>query len=123
MINQEGQEEAFEIECSGYSENENRGWAFSGAKTSAIGEAAKYLLWQMAVYKGEYKAPEVKVDWSKPGLVIVPFGKHKDKTIAQIWKDAPDYVIWLSEKSNNANVKKASELFLDLSLGGKDGKN
>lgn len=44
----------------------------------------------------------------------VTFGKHKGKTLGQIYKEAPDYIEWLSERANDTVLRKAAtELLLN----------
>jgi hypothetical protein len=39
---------------------------------------------------------------------VIPFGKHKGKTMEQVDKDNPDYLVWLSAQDNtNPDVVKA----------------
>jgi hypothetical protein len=95
-----------EIPTHGYNENANRGWAFSGAKTSAISEAVKYLLWQMRVYKGEYHAKPMSE--KEPSEIALTFGKHKGKSLEEIWQEDSGYIRWLmSAEKTNDGLKKA----------------
>src|SRR5690606_20050355 len=38
----------------------------------------------------------------------VSFGKHKGKTLGQIYKEAPDYIECLSERANDTVLRKAA---------------
>lgn len=38
----------------------------------------------------------------------VTFGKHRGKTLGQIYKEAPDYIEWLSGKANDTAIRKAA---------------
>lgn len=40
------------------------------------------------------------------------FGKHRGKTLGQIYKEAPDYIEWLSGKANDEAVRKAAAMIL-----------
>ena len=37
------------------------------------------------------------------------FGKHKNKSIGQVWKTNPDYVKWISREFSNLSVKNAAQ--------------
>lgn len=41
------------------------------------------------------------------------FGKHKGKTIGQVYKEAPDYIVWLADKANDPAMRKAARMLLD----------
>jgi len=101
----------YEIETSGYAENSNRGWAFSGAKTSTIGEATKYLLWQMRVYKGEYHAkPQSE---KAPNEIVLTFGKNKGKSLATILNEDRGYIEWLAKDAKQDWLKAAASKLLE----------
>ena len=40
------------------------------------------------------------------------FGKHRGKTLGEIYKEAPDYIEWLSGKANDEAVRKAAAMIL-----------
>lgn len=42
----------------------------------------------------------------------INFGKHRGKTVEQIYKEDTGYVKWLSEKAKDPTVKKAAEIVL-----------
>lgn len=42
----------------------------------------------------------------------INFGKHKGKTLGQIYKEAPDYVEWLKDNARDEVVKKAAIMLL-----------
>ena len=41
------------------------------------------------------------------------FGKHKGKTIGQVYKEAPDYIVWLADKANDQAMRKAARMLLN----------
>lgn len=43
----------------------------------------------------------------------INFGKHRGKTLGQIYKEAPDYIQWLSTKANDEVVRKAAAMLLN----------
>src|SRR5690606_29527760 len=43
----------------------------------------------------------------------INFGKHRGKTLGQIYKEAPDYIEWLSGKANDASIRKAARMLLN----------
>lgn len=43
----------------------------------------------------------------------IGFGKHRGKTLGQIYKDAPDYIEWLAGKANDQVIKKAAAMLLN----------
>jgi hypothetical protein len=117
MINVDGESRRIEIPTFGYNENEDQGWAFGGARTSCIGNAAKMLLWQLSVYKGEFKPKALNedADMSKPGLIVIPFGKHKGETLIGLLKNGGrSYIDWLAQKSTDEKVKQAAILIAQL---------
>lgn len=98
--------ERLEIPTNGYNENEDLGWALSGAKTSMISEATKPLLWQMRVYKGEYK---VKPQSQKiPNEITLSFGKYNGETLEQVWEKDSGYIRWLAKEAQQDWLKKAA---------------
>lgn len=40
------------------------------------------------------------------------FGKHRGKTLGEIYKEAPDYIEWLSGKANDSSIRKAAAIIL-----------
>lgn len=94
------------ILANGYSDNYDRGYAVRGALTNAQGAAASKLGWQLSVYQNKRSHRDMRA----PADVVIPFGKHKGKKISE----APvDYVRWLAEETNNADLKAAAQAFLD----------
>lgn len=47
------------------------------------------------------------------GKVTMPFGKHRGKTLSEIYNEAPDYIEWLAENSNNDDIRFAAENILE----------
>lgn len=47
------------------------------------------------------------------GKVTMPFGKHKGKTLSEIYDEAPDYIEWLAENSNNDDIRDAARKVLE----------
>lgn len=46
--------------------------------------------------------------------VKLGFGKHKGKTLGQIFKEAPDYIEWLADNANDAKIKTAAVIIISL---------
>lgn len=42
----------------------------------------------------------------------ISFGKHKGKTLGQIYQEAPDYVEWLADNARDEVIKKAAVMLL-----------
>ena len=106
------------IPSNGSSDNTDEGFAMKGAITSALGGAAKYLQWQIDIYKGQHK-PEYerkssettggggsvqKTPSGQPGLRVITFGKHKGETLAEIAETDRGYVDWLSKNAKEPDV-------------------
>lgn len=49
--------------------------------------------------------------------ITVTFGAHKGKTLGQIADEKPDYIDWIYKNTKDANMRKATELILNESLG------
>ncbi|SDX05183.1 exodeoxyribonuclease X C-terminal domain-containing protein [Tepidimicrobium xylanilyticum] len=43
----------------------------------------------------------------------INFGKHRGKTLGQIYKESPDYVEWLAGKANDQALRKAASILLN----------
>lgn len=43
----------------------------------------------------------------------ITFGKHKNKTLGEIYKEAPDYIEWLVNNAKDEVVRKACEMILN----------
>lgn len=43
---------------------------------------------------------------------VLPFGRHKGKTMAEVLKKDREYIVWLAEKSDNANWKPLAQKLL-----------
>lgn len=43
----------------------------------------------------------------------INFGKHRGKTLGQIYKESPDYVEWLVGKANDQALRKAASILLN----------
>lgn len=66
----------------------------------------------------QFEAEELKtMTLAEAEKLKIGFGRHKGKTIGEIYKSAPDYVEWLSDKSTDPNIKKAAEVILNSSNG------
>ena len=121
------------IPAAGSGENENRAWAIRSALTSCLGTAAKWLCWQLPLYKGEWsftwsqgrersgsKAPTngagQQAPAGKPGLWVMPFGKHKGTTLDEIYADEETrgYLSWIMVNiSDKPDITDAVRAFLD----------
>ncbi len=44
--------------------------------------------------------------------VKVPFGKHKDKTIVEVYREDPDYIEWLEKEAKSPKLKAACAALL-----------
>ncbi|MBC8590642.1 hypothetical protein [Wansuia hejianensis] len=53
------------------------------------------------------------MNYSDAENMKINFGKHKGKTLGQIYKEAPDYVEWLRDNARDAAVKKAAAMILN----------
>jgi hypothetical protein len=96
------------IESNGASENADFSYAVRGATTNALGGAARMLLWQLQIYKGQgqdsppgEKAPRSSASRNdgKPADFIIPFGKFKGQTVAAVYanrdENGAEYLDWL----------------------------
>lgn len=45
--------------------------------------------------------------------MVIKFGKHKGKSLGDIYKEAPDYVQWFLDKGNDPIIKKAFQMLCD----------
>lgn len=64
----------------------------------------------------QFDAEEIKTMTAAEAKgVKVGFGKHKGKTVGEIFETAPDYVEWLAGKSNDPTIKKAAEMMISAS--------
>lgn len=45
--------------------------------------------------------------------VKVTFGKHKGKTLGEIYSQAPDYVQWLAQNARNDVLRKAANMVMN----------
>jgi hypothetical protein len=45
-------------------------------------------------------------------MVTVSFGRHKGKTLSEIYEEDPNYVSWIADKANNPEVRRAAATFL-----------
>lgn len=92
----------------GHSENENEGYAIRGSLTNALGSAARFLLWQLRVYKNLHETPKKKlppiVAASDAREIEITFGKHYDKetrtgkTMGEVYDADRGYLAWLRDK-------------------------
>ena len=48
----------------------------------------------------------------EPSTVVIPFGKHKGKTLGDVIAEDQQYVQWIAANSNNARVKDAAQALL-----------
>jgi len=44
---------------------------------------------------------------------FLTFGKHKGKSIGQVWANNPDYVKWVSREFSNNNIRNAAQCVID----------
>lgn len=59
-------------------------------------------------------APSYEVNPNEdPGKFVMPFGKHKDKTLIQIGQDDYDYLLWAVDNLNSKTIRKRIEMFLN----------
>ena len=115
------------IESNGASENADFSYAVRGATTNALGGAARMLLWQLHIYKGQKQSispgPSARND-GKPADFVIPFGKFKGNTVAEIYanrdEDGADYLSWLSsdafeaKKDTGRRAKVAAAAYLTI---------
>lgn len=61
----------------------------------------------------QFEAEELKT-MTKPEAETLKlgFGKHKGKTLGQIYKEAPDYIEWLADNANDAKIKTAAVIII-----------
>lgn len=61
----------------------------------------------------QFETEELKT-MTKPEAETVKlgFGKHKGKTLGQIFKEAPDYIEWLADNDNDAKIKTAAVIII-----------
>jgi hypothetical protein len=95
--------------------------AHKSALTDALTKAASMLGVGHKIFKGQvrlgsgassrHEAPVENID--DPGKVKIPFGKHKGKTLAQVWGEDEQYFEWLAGEAEirDPKVRKAVELF------------
>lgn len=61
----------------------------------------------------QFEAEELKTMTKfEAEAVKLGFGKHKGKTLGQIFKEAPDYIEWLADNANDAKIKAAAMMIL-----------
>lgn len=104
------------VESNGASENADFSYAVRGATTNALGGAARMLLWQLHVYKGQKKttpAPratqQVRND-GNPADFVISFGtKFPGQTVAAIYAadEGISYLQWIASPAFEARNDKA----------------
>lgn len=55
--------------------------------------------------RGESAPKKQVIDIEK---FVMPFGKHRGKTLLGIYNESPDYIEWLAENSNNDDIRNAA---------------
>ena len=104
------------IESNGASENDDFSYAVRGATTNALGGAARMLLWQLHIYKGQKQPDQAPRRASHPSQAprndgnpadfTLSFGKFKGQTVAAIFADAENegasYLQWLTSDAFEA---------------------
>lgn len=122
------------IESNGASENADFSYAVRGATTNALGGAARMLLWQLHIYKGQKQSvpppsrqgQAVRND-GNPADFVIPFGKFKGSTVADIYanrdEDGASYLDWLggstfeAKNDTGKRAKIAAAAYLALQSG------
>jgi len=51
------------------------------------------------------------------GTMMINFGKHNGRSIAEIYVNDPGYIEWLADAGKNANVKASCQAYLNLVTG------
>lgn len=65
---------------------------------------------QESAQRSEYQAKKQVIDIEK---FVMPFGKHRGKTLFGIYEEAPDYIEWLADNSNNDDIRDAAKKVLE----------
>lgn len=61
----------------------------------------------------QFEAEELKTMTKQEAEAVkLGFGKHKGKTLGQIFIEAPDYIEWLADNANDAKIKTAAVMTL-----------
>jgi len=88
---------------------------FKMAYTDALSVACKSLGMGANVYWGDSKYNTTKIATKEEAEKYkLSFGKHKDKTLIEINKEAPDYIEWLVKNSNDDAVLTCIELLFGM---------
>lgn len=61
----------------------------------------------------QFESEELKtMTRAEAETVKLGFGKHKNKTLGQIFQEVPSYIEWLADNANDAKIKTAADLLL-----------
>jgi len=98
--------ERIKLLVTGGSKNSDRNYAIKGARSNALGDGAKQLLFQLPVHKeqGGNNSQSTGAPIKDPGSVTVPFDKAKElfggtaPTIDALYQEDPGFVEWICNK-------------------------
>lgn len=61
----------------------------------------------------QFESEELKtMTRAEAETVKLGFGKHKNKTLGQIFQEVPSYIEWLADNANDAKIKTAADILL-----------
>lgn len=94
-------------------------WLSNNAEDTRIRAAALYLMQlrqDRESEKIESQEQEIQKDngsLGDPGSVVMPFGKFRGKTLAEIAELEPDYIGWLADNARDPKVQQATAALLE----------
>lgn len=63
--------------------------------------------------KGNVREEHIELTSEEAALIKLPFGKHKGKTVTEVFKSNPDYIDWFMENGTDQKLKQAFSVYAE----------
>ena len=85
----------------------------SGIFSQSEGDFESYIMGEDDPVQGAASAPKKAASSSKDLGIVINFGKHKGKTLGEVFKEDDSYIEWLAKNAKEEKVREACNRILN----------